>query len=171
MPTLGTTGLVLAYVALAVILLSLHLYSNWKWWVKAGATIMLLCFYYITYLSIPPLLGWPTTHQLPEKFRLIAYTADENRGIYIWANDLRNGVKLATPRAYMLPYSKTLHTNIDIAAAKIRRGGKIIGEISEAPAVGPNAKPKGAEIGTLKSNKIQVNFIDAPEALIPEKGQ
>lgn len=166
MPTLGLTGLVLAYVALAILLLSLHLYSNWNWWIKAGATLLLLCFYYVTYISIPPMLGWPTTYDVPKQFRLIAYSAEENKAIYIWANDLRDGVRLATPRAYILPYSKELHTNIDIAYAKIRRGGAIIGEIKEKA---PSGKPKGEQTGTLKSQKLQVNFLDAPEALIPEK--
>lgn len=167
MSTLGTSGLVLAYVALAVLLLSLHLYSNWKWWIKAGATVILMGFYYVTYTSMPTLLGWPTPYDIPAKFRLIAFSVDEEKGIYIWANDLRNGVKLTTPRSYLLPYSKTLHTNVEIAGAKIRRGGAIIGELELPTEVG--GRPQGDEVTTKQSNKLQVNFIDVPEAMIPEK--
>ena len=45
MSTVGIAGLIAAYVALAVLLLSLHLYSAWHWSIKLAATLVLAAFY------------------------------------------------------------------------------------------------------------------------------
>ena len=57
---LGVISLIGSYVLLALLLLSLNLYSNWGWRVKTGAIALVSIFYLVTYLSFPPILGWPT---------------------------------------------------------------------------------------------------------------
>lgn len=166
MVDIGLTGLILAYCALAALLISLYFYSNWSIWIKLGATLAVAFFFYTTYISIPPLLGWPTSQSIPKQFRLIAHSLDEKgKNIFIWANDLKYGVELRTPRAYRLPYNPKLAEQVDIAGAKIRRGGAIIGEVQEPKRIpGPDGKiPK-----ELAPKELKINFIDAPEALIPE---
>lgn len=162
MQNLGLAGLVLAYGVLAALLVSVCLYSNWRWWVKAAATLGLILLYISSYLSIPPLLGWPTDNDIPKQFRLLAFNVEENEGVYIWVSDLRNGVQLGTPRAHVLPYSKELHKDIQVAGAKLRRGISIIGEITTLePSLMRKAEDK-------QSGSTTVTFLEAPEALIPK---
>lgn len=164
MQNLGLTGLVFSYGALAALVLSLYLYSTWHWWVKAAATLGLLFLYVATYLSIPPLLGWPTNHEVPRQFRLIAFTVEENEGVYIWANDLSRGVRIGTPRAYKLAYNKVLHEDIEIAGAKLRRGINIIGELSTPE---PSSPLQSTDKKPGKKATQNVTFLEAPEALVP----
>ncbi len=165
MQTIGFTGLVVAFGALAVLLLSVCLYSTWQWWIKAAATLGLLLLYVTAYLSMPPLLGWPTNHDLPKQFRLIAFSVEENEGVYIWANDLSKGVQIGTPRAYVFPYNKLLHEDIEIAGAKLRRGINIIGEIST---IEPSSSPQSTDKKTGHKIAHTVTLLEAPEALIPK---
>jgi hypothetical protein len=57
--------LVAAYVLVAVLLLSVNLYSRWSWQVKAATVIVVSLFYVNTYFSFPALLGWPISASLP----------------------------------------------------------------------------------------------------------
>ena len=57
MYALGVTGLIAAYVLIALLLLSINLYSNWSWKVKACSIVVATLFYVITYLSFPPCWG------------------------------------------------------------------------------------------------------------------
>lgn len=165
MQNLGLTGLVFAYGALAALLLSLYIYSNWRWWIKAAATLGLLLLYIGSYLSIPPSLGWPTDYDLPKKFRLLAFSVEENEGVYIWVNDLSKGVQIKTPRAYTLPYDKQLHEDIEIAGAKLRSGIGIIGKITTLET---SHLPKSADKKPGSKAAQLVTFLDAPGALIPQ---
>ena len=49
--TLGTTGLIAAYILIALLLLSINLYSSWSWKVKATTIIITSSF---TWLPIFP---------------------------------------------------------------------------------------------------------------------
>ncbi len=165
MLNLGVPGLVAAYVALAVLLLSLHLYSNWSWWVKLAATGVLAAFYFVTYSSFPQLLGWPTPYDPPKRLYLIGIDVAEPDYVYLWARDLDQGLGLSTPRAYRLPYTKTLHREAEEAGRKLRKRLPVIGEINSAPMTG-----RAAEDGEVTKVKTpQIKFIDAPEGLVPLK--
>ena len=53
--TLGITGIIAAYILLALLLLSINLYSKWSWHIKAATIVLTSAFYIITYLSLPAL--------------------------------------------------------------------------------------------------------------------
>lgn len=165
MQNLGLVGLLIAYGALAALLLSLYLRSDWRWWIKGAATLGLMWLYGAAYLSIPPLLGWPTNHNVPKQFRLIAFSVEENEGIYFWANDLSKGVQVGTPRAYVLPYNKLLHEEFLIAGRKLLRGIGMIGELTTS---GPSSLPQSENKDSENKLAQTVTFLEAPEALIPK---
>ena len=48
--TLGITGIIAAYILLAVLLLSINLYSKWPWQLKAGAIVITVSY---THLTLP----------------------------------------------------------------------------------------------------------------------
>jgi hypothetical protein len=174
---LGALALTGAYVVLALILLSINFYSHWSWWVKAGATLFTSAFYFVAYLSIPPLLGWPTGAAPPERFHLIAAHVQEpdkksgtEGSIYLWARDLAAPPESA-PRAYRLPFSVVLHERVVEAGTKLRRGLPQLGEVEDA-ATRPGASAAPARLGNATPSNTAsapIAFYDLPAPLYPDK--
>ena len=170
--TLGIAGLVAAYVLLAILLLSVNLYSTWSWQVKVVAVVVTSLFYLVSYFSFPPLLGWPTAQALPERFRLIAaeaYQPDKKTGeegaVYLWAKKIKDLTAHTTPRAYVLPYSNPLHEKIINAQIKIKRGIPQLGEYEKGIMMIPtnfSSKETGQQ-------SLDIQFYDLPDPLFPEK--
>lgn len=167
---LGVSGLIAAYVLIALLLLSINLYSNWSWRVKAATVIITTAFYIVTYLSFPPLLGWPTRQLPPERFRLLAAqveqpnkaTGTEGR-IYLWLSRMDNPSTSGPPRAYELPYTEALHEVVITATSKLSKGLPQMGELDAAIL-------KQVEDITLSGQKsVPIQFYDLPDPLFPEK--
>ena len=124
MVLLGKSGLVAAYVIVALLLISLNLYTRWSWRVKALLIGIVSALYLVTYYSLPPLLGWPADEELPQRFNLVAvYVTEPDKStgaegeIFLWATDMAQGPRGAEPRAYRVPFSGR-------ATRKSRRGGQ-----------------------------------------------
>lgn len=163
--TLGIAGLTAAYAGLAVVVLSIHIYSNWNPWVKAAVTGLGIALCVVTYNSYPKLLGWPVAADtLPSRLYLVAIEIIEPHRVYLWARDLDQGLKTKQPRAYELPYTKSLHKQAEGARSKLRRGIAVIAEIEPAGSV---ANLTDATTTKIKSSTIR--FIDAPQGLAAPK--
>ncbi len=172
MYTLGIAGIVAAYVLVAVLLLSINLYSNWSWRVKATSIIITTAFYIVTYMSFPPLLGWPTSENPPERFRLIsAYVHQPNKvtghpgAVYLWLGKLEDLTDDVTPRAYELPYTNMLHEMVIIASSRLDKGIAQLGEFDDE--LDNNLKPLDKRRSGQESVNLQ--FYDLPDPLFPEK--
>lgn len=163
---LGIWGLTAAYVAVAFVLLSLHIYSRWSLAIKATVTVLVVALCAVTYKSYPSLLGWPVpSSSLPSKLFLVAVEVQEPDNIYLWAKDLDEGLGDRRPRAYQLSYSKSLHERASEAGRKMRRGINMIVEI-EADSGAPTSAT-----GTTRTDITpdQVAFVEAPQGLLPPK--
>jgi hypothetical protein len=163
---LGIGGLIGAYVLVAIILASLHLYSRWHPIIKAGVTVLACLFMVITYKSLPGLQGWPlNTDRLPSRLYLLAVEVSEPNNIYLWARDLDEGAtSQSRPRAYELPYSTKLHEIVIQSGRKIKRNIAQIVEID--PAAQTVKVNESAEV-PVKQGIIR--FLDAPQGLLPPK--
>ena len=173
--TLGVTGIITAYIILAVLLLSINLYSNWPWYVKIGTVVITSIFYIITYISMPPILGWPTEQDPPERFRLIsAYVEQPNKltgdegGIYLWLSEIDDLSETPEPRAYKFPYSDPFHEEILKAQSKLKKDILQLGEFTD----------EEKEAGSLENIELKnrttnisakISFYDLPDPLFPEK--
>ena len=162
MVTLGTAGLVAAFVLVALLLLSLNLYTQWSWRIKATMIALVSVFYLVMYASLPPLMGWPTAADLPKRFNLVAVYVQEpdkatgSKGeIFLWATDLAHGPRGAEPRAYRVPFNGDLHARVVEAGNKMRKGLPQLGEVREEQ-VGPNARPTDESQGGRRV--LQSNF-------------
>lgn len=171
--TLGITGLLAAYVLTALLLLSLNLYSDWSWRVKAGTIIATTLFYAVSYLSFPPLLGWPTGEAPPQRFRLVAADVlqpDKATGaagkIFLWLKDLDDLSARPSPRAYELPYSGALHERVAQAQAKLEKGMQQLGEFR--PPEEGNRRRVDRLTRTVEQ-AVNIEFFDLPDPLIPDK--
>ncbi len=171
MVTLGISGLIAAYIIIAILLLSVNLYSSWSWKIKASLTILVACFYLVSYYSFPPLLGWPSDDVPPKRFRLLAeYVQEPNKhlgtdgAIYIWATNMDGDPSVIEPRAYKLPYSNAMHQKLIDVGKKLRKKMPQLGETEDPDA--PNATPKDKRGGQVSVN---IQFYDLPDPLFPEK--
>lgn len=173
MYTLGIIGLVAAYVLVALLLLSINLYSNWSWKVKAGSIIVTTLLYVVTYLSFPPLLGWPTGESPPERFRLVAADVvqpDKATGaegmVYLWLKDLDDLSGRTRPRSFELPYSTELHEIVLKAKSKMNKGMPQLGEFKEP--LDPNIREVD-RLSRFGQQSVEIDFYDIPDPLIPDK--
>lgn len=164
--TLGIAGLIVAYVALALVLLSIHIYSNWTPWIKGAVTVLGVVMCIVTYNSYPKITGWPvTTDRLPSRLYLLAIEIVEPDTVFLWARDLDQGMGFTKPRAYELPYSKTLHELSERARGRLKRGIAIIAEIDAVSGVAGEVTDDDGVV--VKQSRIR--FVDAPQGLVPEK--
>ena len=173
MYTLGQIGLTMAYVVLAALVLNLNLHSKWSWQIKAATVIAVTGFYLASYYSIAALLGWPTAAQLPQRFNLHAVkvrepdkTSGEDGEIYLWISRLGDEDEEAEPRAYRLPYSLPLHSQVGEAATKLRREMPQLGELVEEEERDSLNLSDPNRAG-LESTDIR--FYDLPAPIFPDK--
>jgi amino acid transporter len=170
---LGVTGLVLAYVVIALLLLSINLYSNWSWRIKTATIIVVSLFYIVTYFSLPPLMGWPTDAKLPERFALIgAHVREPDKllgaegVIFLWVTEMIGGTLASEPRAYRVPFTPEFHAQVVSAVSKLRKGLPQLGEaraVDKAPVGRPTETKRGGQVS------LDIQFYDLPDPLFPEK--
>ncbi len=162
----GITGLILAYVGLALVLLSIHIYSNWTVWVKAAVTVIGIGLCVVTYNSYPKITGWPVgANALPSRLYLLAIEITEPDTVYLWARDLDQGIGPMPPRAFELPYSKLLHEKAEKARGRLKRGIAVIGEIEPTD----NSRNVVGEDESVVVKSSRIRFVDAPQGLVPPK--
>ena len=165
LPTLGTTGLIVAYVALAALLLGLNLHSSWGWAVKSAANLAIVALCWVTYQSWPMLLGWPTERDVPRLFYLHGVLVEEPDRIYLWGTDLERGLGRTVPRSFSLGYTATLHDRVDDASRRLRKGLPVIGQVAPGGTPGEDAD----SLEQIGVSETDITFIDAPQSLVPDK--
>jgi hypothetical protein len=125
----------------------------------------------VTYYSFPPLLGWPTTENLPSQFRLIsAHVEQPNKetgkegSIYLWLSEIENMSSTSEPRAYELEYSNELHEKIINVKAKLDKDIAQLGEFKDPDEtmLQTNEQRRGVK-------SVHIEFYDLPDPLFPDK--
>jgi hypothetical protein len=180
---LGEFELVAAYVLLAAILLSIAIWNRVRWWIRAGTIVVTFGFFFVTYVSVKNLLGWPTSELLPDRFEIIYAIIREPDevtrspgAIYVWAMtlpgegpvdeaDIYNPAVLDTrvqpdqmPRAYRLAYDRMAHKLVNEAIIQITQGVRQIGFSTRKP-----RKPGEYE------EQSKYSFYDRPNPILPPK--
>ena len=168
---LGVGGLVAAYVAVALLLLALMLYSNWPWAIKAVTIAIVSGFYVVSYFSFGPLQGWPVAAQLPHRFNLIAVSVtepdkitDSTGEIYLWVTNMDDSSPAPKPRAYRLSFTPQLHAAVVEANEKLQKNMPQLGEVDAEQNDG--APQPGSRLG---QESVNIKFYDLPDPIYPEK--
>ena len=164
-------GITVAYVALAVLLLSLNVYSRWPAWVKLSAIVLTGTLYYVTYLSVEGLSGWPARNALPKEFVMLSSyvkepdkTKNSEGEVYLWVLPLEKEHASSAPRGYRLPYSPLLHREIEEAGKRLRRGIKQLGKTEMV-----KGKVQEGEQTWLDGHVERIVIYDLPDPELPEK--
>jgi hypothetical protein len=160
----GLVGLFFAYAVLAILLYVLIRHTRWGFLIKTAATIAVGCLFYVSAHSYPPLIGWPTSVDLPKRFNLIGMSVEEpnkttqTKGrIYIWVTDMEQQLGKNVPRAYVLPYTPALHNKLNDTSKKLRKN---------LPQLGESEKRRNETTGAME---VDLQFFDMPDPLFPEK--
>ncbi|MHC8441295.1 MAG: hypothetical protein ACYYK0_03770 [Candidatus Eutrophobiaceae bacterium] len=170
--TLGIIGLTACYILLALLLLSINLYSRLSWQIKATSIVLTSAFYLVSWFSFPPLLGWPTKANPPEQFRVLSVHVtqankelNEEGAIYFWIQGLENMESVLPPRAHKFPYTDELHQEAVTIKAKMEKGVDQLGEFKEPE---ENALELQDDTRTTQISD-NLEFYDMPDPLFPEK--
>jgi hypothetical protein len=161
MPQLALAGTIGVYVILALLLLSLNIFSLWRWWVKAGAIIVTTACFVVAYFTITWMMGWPTFTPLPERFSVVAtHVVEPNKlsgdtgHVYLWVEELNElNVPVTAPRGYELPYTPKVAEDTGEAQAMLDSGKKVLGE-KKKPKQEPSGQPP--QQGAVADNNAQV---------------
>ncbi len=160
-------GTVATYGLLALLLLSLNIFSLWRWWVKAGAMLVTGAVFLAAYLIISGLLGWPSESQLPPRFSLIGTHVeepDQQNGkpghIYLWVQEIdEHQLPVAAPRAYAMPYTVSEMKGVTKSQEMLDRGEAVLGE-SKTQVTETGTKPgeTGGNADDLTAERGEVNM-------------
>jgi hypothetical protein len=152
----------IAYVVLAVVLLSMGLTSRFAWWIKGLAIVVTSGFFIEAFYATNGLLGWPGTGQLPHRFQLLWTRvvepdpkANDPGAVFLWVEELDdNNVPSGTPRSFRLRYSAPLADKSNKAKDEIMAGN---------PQEGTASDLEGDEART-EANLQELNGPNHPEA-------
>ena len=120
----------IAYVAMAVVLLSMGLTSRFAWWIKGGIIIVTSAFFIESFFATRSMLSWPGPGPLPHRFQLLWTRVVEPDpkvsdpgAIYLWVEELdENNVPSGTPRTFKLKYTPPLADQSNKAKDEIVAG-------------------------------------------------
>lgn len=159
--------LVTAHVVFAAVLAGLNIYSDLSWRMKAMLIMLTTVSFFVIYYSYAPLLGWPSTGDLPKRFNLVAAYGQEpdevtgRRGsIFFWVTDKSSAD--ITPRAYVVDFEPQLHARVVQAMQRQHKS------IPQGGTVEPDLEHMGVakeQRKGYKSQKFRIKFADEiPEA-------
>lgn len=165
-------GIILGFATLVFLTLLSLLWSRWPGWFKAILIAGVTALYFLGYTAVHAIWGTPSTDALPEQFVMISAVVDEptpkNPGaLYLWISELQEGqVTTITPRAYKLPYTRSLHTRIEESLRRSRDGVSQMGRSIESKKMS-----KGKGVGLLQpgSEDQEIELRDLPRPELPEK--
>ena len=108
--------IITGYILIGFLLLLFNLRTNIHWILKSSMIVVTALFYIFTYNSFKNILGWPSSDELPERFRLISAQVYEPNAIinsegeiFLWITNMEDLAGLGIPRSYSFPYSKETH--------------------------------------------------------------
>ena len=132
MNTFAISGAIALFLLLGLLLLSLNIFSLWRWWVKALMIVVTLGSVVVLYFTMTGLIGWASTAQMPARFSLLStriVEPDKLKGlpghIYLWVEEVDDEqVVISPPRAFEVPYEVETASNVATAQQQIEGGGK-----------------------------------------------
>jgi hypothetical protein len=162
-------ALVLAFAALLLLTLLALLWSRWPGWLKGVLVLTVTALYFYGNDAVHQIWGVPSSDALPERFVMLAAAVDEPAGkapgaIFLWVSVPREGLNKLEPRAYRVPYSKELHSQIDAGQRKGRDGISQLGT-AEAKA-GAGRSQSWLRPG---NDEQEIKIRDMPSPQLPEK--
>ena len=161
----------LSYVVILAVLIAIFIYSHAAAWIKFALLFIAGAMFMVHSNALFGLLGWPVNQELPAKFIVLSSQVNEpikdqkSAGkIYLWLVAIESTQPQTRPRAYSLDYSQALHSQIEQAEKRKRRG---IVQIGESLAV-DNPVAKNSSLPAANAKQL-ISIYDFPDPKLPEK--
>ncbi|HEY4203327.1 MAG TPA: hypothetical protein VGM83_22455 [Devosiaceae bacterium] len=166
-PALITT--IAVYALLALLLISLNVFSLWKWWIKAGAIIVTAAACVFSYFAISGLLGWPAHDAVPARFSLLhTHIVEPNRAnnepghVYLWLQEVDDHqLPITEPRSYILPYTEDVANEVSRGQDQLDEGQEVLGQTADTKGQSGGDQALGTPMAGDKSvggaNKTNTN--------------
>jgi len=128
----------LAYALVAALLLALCIGLEGRRLLKISLIVLVSAFYSVTWLGHQSMLGWATSEDMPDAFRVLWITIDEPDkatkeagGIFFWVRELDEaGIPQGAPRAYHVPFTEQAAEEAQAALGKMEEGDVMNGTLS-----------------------------------------
>ncbi|MCC6984521.1 MAG: hypothetical protein IT535_14735 [Bauldia sp.] len=127
-----------SYIVIAILLLSVNVASQWRWWIKGTAVVAVFAFFGVSLLMMAGILGWPNPYgNPPVRFKLVWSTVVEPDrltggpgAVYLWVEEMDgNNVPSQNPRSFQLAYTDDLAAEVRAAQQRREDGEQIMGEM------------------------------------------
>jgi hypothetical protein len=162
-------SIILGFAILLFITLVALLWSHWPIWLKGVLITAVTVLYFYGHEAVHSIWGIPSTDALPPKFVVLSAVVQEPTNktpglLYLWISKIGDNGPVLEPRAYQLPYSRKLHTQIDEGIKKGRDG---ISQVGTAEVKAGN----GRGLGWLRpgNDEQEIKISDLPSPQLPEK--
>jgi hypothetical protein len=162
-------AIILSFAVLTLLCALALLYSHWPRWLKSLLVLGVTVLYFHGHDAVHAIWGIPSTDALPERFVMLAAVVEEPTSkaagaLYLWVNPLHEGKAVLQPRAYKLPYSKSLHEQINEGIKKGRDGVSQMGTAEVKLGSG-----RGWGVLRPGNDEQEVKIRDLPVPQLPEK--
>jgi hypothetical protein len=162
-------SIILGFAVLLFVTLVALLWSHWPAWLKGVLITAVTVLYFYGHEAVHSIWGIPSTDALPPKFVMLSAVVQEPTNktpglLYLWVSKIGDNGPTLEPRAYQVPYSRKLHTQIDEGIKKGRDG---IGQVGTAEVKAGN----GRGMGWLRpgNDEQEIKISDLPSPQLPEK--
>ena len=173
--------LILSYLLIASLLLLFCFFTPFSRKAKLTGIFVVAAFYFASWNSYINILGWPSTEDLPDKFRISWVVIQEpskgdrkEGGLYLWIRKL-NEVNTAygVPRSYKLNWSEENHKVAQAALHKLKEGEQLNGTktygVLDKENEGNKANQYKSEDGALEEGRPSFEFFEVPPPKLPAK--
>jgi hypothetical protein len=173
-----------AFVLLAGLLLWFVIGSAGRWYLKLPLIVATPLFMFLVWSALDSFSGWPTRAELPQRSYFIAGTVSEPEpggdggAIRVWVippsgdgGPFAYEPDQSRPRAFELPYSRSLHRQVEAANAMRARGQEVELRASSEGRQGDD--PAGRAKGTRRGGQSGHGSFRAyrlPPPSPPQKG-
>lgn len=176
----------IAFILLTVLLCLILIGSKWQWWQKLALIVIVPAFGLAVWPAIASYKGYPTTAQPPRKSLILSVVvrepvpASRNPGaIFLWLipfdrkaskglNPLVYAPRRGDPRAFELPYSRSLHQGLDEAKGLIRQGRPVVLDL-DAGGEGGGGEAEGGSGYRYDRSRSDPRVYELPPPHAPEK--
>ncbi len=162
-------SIILAFAAVLFVTVLALIWSHWPNWLKGVLITSVTVLYFFGHEAVHSIWGIPSTDALPPKFVMLAAVVQEPTTktpglLYLWVSKISDNGPTLEPRAYQLPYSRKLHTQIDEGIKKGRDG---VSQVGTAEVKAGN----GRGMGWLRpgNDEQEIKISDLPSPQLPEK--
>ena len=109
--------LILSYLLIASLLMIFCFFTSFTRKVKLAGILFVTLFYFVSWNNYINILGWPSSEELPDRFRISWVVIQEpskgdnkEGGLYLWVRHLNEvNIPYGMPRSYKLVWNEENH--------------------------------------------------------------